>query len=47
LGEHGDAGLLEDLGAGEVGGFAGEIGILNTGTCGGDVLGAGCQVGYG
>ena len=32
LGEHGRTGLLQDLGAGQLCGFLGEIGITNTAT---------------
>ena len=38
LGQHGRTGLLQDLGAGQFGGFLGEIGITDTAARGGQVF---------
>ncbi len=45
LGHHRRAGLLQDLGARQVGGFRSEVRVLNTAARGGHVLGRRVQIG--
>ena len=44
LGDHGDTGLLQDLGPGQVGRFRREVGVLDAGTGTGEVLGGHAQI---
>ncbi|KAG0921464.1 hypothetical protein G6F32_015092 [Rhizopus arrhizus] len=46
LGQHGRTGLLQDLGAGQLGGFLGEVGIADAAARGRQVLRGGLQVGH-
>ena len=46
LGQHGRTGLLQDLGAGQFGGFLGEVGIADAAARGRQVLRGCLQVGH-
>ncbi|KAG1543427.1 hypothetical protein G6F50_013991 [Rhizopus delemar] len=46
LGQHGRTGLLQDLGAGQLGGFLGEVGVLDAAARRRQVFRRGLQVGH-